>query len=66
MAILEISDELADRIKEATEKALRDEVLRQATEFTDISDLSDPYPRLMHRLSGRILTVKAEWDDGHG
>ena len=65
MPTIEISDQLAEQLKIETDQAVRDElVLSQARHFTDSTSLSDRWPRLMHSLTGRILTVKAEWEDG--
>lgn len=33
-----------------------------ATDFIDVTNLSDDSQYLMHKATGRVLKIKAEWD----
>lgn len=68
MATIEIPDEmLADikaRAEETAQELMNQELVEIASQFVDITDLSTEGRKLRHTLTGKVLHVTAEWQDG--
>jgi hypothetical protein len=65
--ILKIPDHVWAEMKATAQKAA-DDVMRSmlqeyVSNFVDVTTLDDDGQKLQHVATGRVLTVKASWDD---
>jgi hypothetical protein len=59
----EIRERAEEAAQEAIENVVQSEMDRLLTEFVDVTTMDDDGRMLMHKLTGRILSIKVEWID---
>ncbi len=65
MKTIEVSDQLAKEIEDAKHAALQDILVKMGQEFLDTTSVGTPRGErhLYHCMTGKKLTLRADWDD---
>ena len=65
MKMIEVSDDVAKEIEDATEAEVGRVLSTMAQEFVDLSSIGTPQGQreLFHTLTGKRLTIRADWSD---
>ena len=58
---IELMQQIEDAAEQLVESVIRNELPKIASQFIDVSDMSTDGKLLQHRLTGRLLHVKATW-----
>ena len=65
MKTVEVSNQVAQEIEDAKHAASKDILVEIAKEFLDVTSVDTPLGErhLYHAMTGKKLTVRADWDD---